>query len=164
MLNFSICSAYAAHPLVSEDNTTQGSGRNQIELNSDFASMSNVDTNTAAFTYTYGISDAVEKGTGTTPLDTDGDGTPDYRDMEPEKAKAEAPVEPEPKLAAEIVAREEIAPEAELAAVDAEVLVTVEQAEAIAEPEVDLAALRPPITIAVSKMSKFSNNLAGLEL
>jgi type IV secretion system protein VirD4 len=39
----------------------------------------------------------------------------------------------------------------------------VEQAEAIEEPEVDLAALRPPITIAVSKMSKFSKNLAGLE-
>ncbi len=55
-------------------------------------------------------------------------------------------------------------PEAELTAVNAEVFVTVEQAEAIAEPEVDLAALRPPITIAVSKMSKFSNNLAGLEL
>ena len=84
--------------------------------------------------------------------------------VRPEKAKAEALVKPEPKLAAEIVAREEIAPEAELAAVDAEVLVTVEQAEAIAEPEVDLAALRQPITIAVSKMSKFSNNLAGLEL
>jgi type IV secretion system protein VirD4 len=67
-------------------------------------------------------------------------------------------------LAAEIVAREEIAPEAELAAVNAEVLVTVKQADTIAEPEVDLAALRPPITIAVSKMSKFSNNLAGLEL
>jgi len=57
------------------------------------------------------------------------------------------------------VEREEIVPE-----VDTEVLVTVEQAEAIEEPEVDLAALRPPITIAVSKMSKFSNNLAGLEL
>jgi type IV secretion system protein VirD4 len=84
--------------------------------------------------------------------------------VRPEKAKAEAPVEPEPKLAAEIVAREDIVPEAELAAVDAEVLVTVEQAKAIAEPEVDLAALRPPVTIAVSRMSKFSNNLAGLEL
>jgi len=84
--------------------------------------------------------------------------------VRPEKVKAEAPTEPEPKLAAEIVAREEIAPEAELAAVDAEVLVTVEQAEAVAEPEVDLAALKPPITISVSRMSKFSNNLAGLEL
>jgi type IV secretion system protein VirD4 len=84
--------------------------------------------------------------------------------VRPEKAKAEAPVEPEPKLAAEIVAREEIAPEAELAAVDAEVLVTVEQAQAIAEPVVDLAALRPPTTIAVSKLSKFSGKLRGMEL
>jgi type IV secretion system protein VirD4 len=67
--------------------------------------------------------------------------------VRPEKAKAEAPVEPEPKLAAEIVAREEIAPEAEPAAVNADVLVTVEQAEAIAAPEVDLAALRPPLEI-----------------
>ena len=78
--------------------------------------------------------------------------------VRPEKVKAEATIETEPKLAAEIVAREEILPE-----VDTEVLVTVEQAEAIEEPEVDLAASRPPITIAVSKMSKFSNNLAGLE-
>jgi type IV secretion system protein VirD4 len=84
--------------------------------------------------------------------------------VQPEKAKAEALVEPEPKLAAEIVAREEIAPEAELASVDTKVLVKAEQAEAIAEPEIDLAALRPPITISVSRMSKFSNNLAGVEL
>ena len=62
------------------------------------------------------------------------------------------------------MAREEIAPEAELAAVNADVLVTVEQAEAIAEPEVDLTTLRPPITIAVSRMSKFSQKLTGLEL
>ncbi len=84
--------------------------------------------------------------------------------VRPEKMKAEAPVEPEPKLAAEIVARGEVAPEAELDAANADVLVTVEQAEAIAAPEVDLAALRPPITIAVSRISKFSHNLAGLEL
>lgn len=84
--------------------------------------------------------------------------------VRPEKAKSEAPVEPEPKLAAEIVAREDIAAEVELAAVDAKVLVTVTQPEAIAEPEVDLAALKPPITIAVSKMSKFSEKLTGLEL
>jgi type IV secretion system protein VirD4 len=84
--------------------------------------------------------------------------------VRPVKAKEEAPVEPEPKLAAEIVAREEIAPKVELAAVDPEVLVTADEAEAIAEPELDLAALRPPVTIAVSRMSKFSHNLAGLEL
>jgi type IV secretion system protein VirD4 len=84
--------------------------------------------------------------------------------VRPEKAKAEAPVEPEPKLAAEIVAREEIAPKAELAAVDPEVLVTADDAEIIAEPEVDLAALKPSTTIAVSKISKFSQKLTGLEL
>lgn len=84
--------------------------------------------------------------------------------VRPEKVKAEAPVEPEPKLAAEIVAREEIAPKVETAAIDAEAFVTVKQAEAIPEPEVDIAALRPPVTIAVSRISKFSHNLAGLEL
>ncbi len=84
--------------------------------------------------------------------------------VRPEKLKAGMPVAPEPKLAAEIVAREEIVPKVELAAVDAEVLVTVEQAEAIAEPEDDLTALKPPITIAVSKMSKFSQKLTGLDI
>jgi hypothetical protein len=59
-LFFIVFSANAAHPLISEDNGTQGIGGNQIEINSDFASKSNVDTNTAAFTYTYGISDAVD--------------------------------------------------------------------------------------------------------
>lgn len=84
--------------------------------------------------------------------------------VRPEKAKAEAPVEPEPKLAAEIVARDEIAPEVELAAVNADVITTMEQAEAIAEPEVDLAALKPATAIAVAKLSKFSQKLTGLEL
>jgi type IV secretion system protein VirD4 len=67
-------------------------------------------------------------------------------------------------LAAEIVAREEIAPEAELAAVNAEVLVTMTQPEAIAELELDLAGLKPPITISVSRMSKFAQKLTGFEL
>lgn len=49
-------------------------------------------------------------------------------------------------------------------AVNADVLVTVEQAEAIAEPEVDLTTLKPSTTIAVSKISKFSQKLTGLEL
>jgi type IV secretion system protein VirD4 len=40
----------------------------------------------------------------------------------------------------------------------------MEQAEAIADLEVDLAALKPPTTIAVSKISKFSQKLTGLEL
>jgi type IV secretion system protein VirD4 len=78
-----------------------------------------------------------------------------------EKVKAEAPTEPEPKLAAETVAREEIIPTVELAAVDAEVLVPLSRAEAIAEHEVDLASLRPPVTISVSRMSKFSQKLIG---
>jgi type IV secretion system protein VirD4 len=82
--------------------------------------------------------------------------------VRPEKAKAGMPVAPEPKLAAEIVAKEEIKPEVELAAVDTEMQVTVTQPEAIAEPEVDLAVLKPSITIAVSRMSKFSQKLTGL--
>jgi len=84
--------------------------------------------------------------------------------VRPEKAKADAPVEPEPKLAAEIVAREVIVPKVELAAVKADLTTTMEQAEAIADLEVDLAALKPPTTIAVSKISKFSQKLTGLEL
>ena len=78
--------------------------------------------------------------------------------VKPEKVKAEAPVKPEPKLAAEIVAREEIVPE-----VDTEVLVTVEQAEAIAEPEVDLKVLKPPTTISVARMNKFALKLQARE-
>ena len=62
------------------------------------------------------------------------------------------------------MAREEIAPEAELAAVKADATTTMEKAEAIADLEVDLSALKPPTTIAVSKMSKFSQKLTGLEL
>ena len=84
--------------------------------------------------------------------------------VRPEKVKAEAPAEPEPKLAAEIVAREETLQEAAKSAVDADVPAKVVTTEAATEPGVDLAALRPPITIAVSKMSKFSQSLSGMEL
>jgi type IV secretion system protein VirD4 len=42
--------------------------------------------------------------------------------------------------------------------------VTLAPPEAVTEPKVNLDDLRPPITIAVSKMSKFSRNLAGFEL
>ncbi|EEW25097.1 type IV secretory system conjugative DNA transfer family protein [Rhodobacter ferrooxidans] len=83
--------------------------------------------------------------------------------VRPEKVKAEAPVEAEPKLAAEIVARDEIGPEREATALNSDVLVPVSQPQATPEPEVDLADLKPPITIAVSKMSKFSQKLALLE-
>jgi type IV secretion system protein VirD4 len=84
--------------------------------------------------------------------------------VRPVKAKAEAPVEPEPKLAAEIVAREEIAPEAEPEGVDTEVLATMGPLEAVVEPEVGLDALKPPITLSISRMSKFSQKLTGHEL
>lgn len=77
-----------------------------------------------------------------------------------EKPKADAPMVPEPKLAAEIVARQDVAAKAVRAETDADV-----QAEgnAVAAPEVDLDALKPSITIAVAKMSKFSQKLTGME-
>jgi type IV secretion system protein VirD4 len=80
--------------------------------------------------------------------------------VRPEKAKADAPMVPEPKLAAEIVARQDVAAKAVRAETDADV-----QAEgnAVAAPEVDLDALKPSITIAVAKMSKFSQKLTGME-
>jgi len=53
-------SAYAAHPLVSEDTGTQGTGGNQIELNSDWSRGGGERTNTAAFTYTRGVAEAVD--------------------------------------------------------------------------------------------------------
>ena len=84
--------------------------------------------------------------------------------VRPEKVTAEAPADPEPKLAAEIVAREEILQEAKPVSIYNEVPVIVGPPEAVIEPELDLAALKPPITIAVSKMSKFSQKLSGLEL
>ena len=80
--------------------------------------------------------------------------------VRPEKAKTDALVEPEPKLAAEIVARQNVSAKAVRAVADAEV-----QAErkAVAAPEVDLDALKPSITIAVAKMSKFSQKLMGTD-
>jgi type IV secretion system protein VirD4 len=84
--------------------------------------------------------------------------------VRPEKAKAEAPIEREPKLAAEIVAREEIVPEVKLAAVDNEVPITVAPPEAKIELEVNLDDLKPPVTISVSKITKFSRKLTGMEL
>lgn len=53
-------SAYAAHPLVSEDTGTQGTRGNQIELNSDWSRGGGERTNTAAFTYTRGVAEAVD--------------------------------------------------------------------------------------------------------
>ena len=80
--------------------------------------------------------------------------------VRPEKAKADAPVEPEPKLAAEIVARQEVSSKAVQAETDAEARV---EGKTAAEPEVDLDVLKPSVTIAVAKMSKFSQKLTGME-
>ncbi len=52
--------AYAAHPLVSEDTGTQGTRGNQIEWNSDWSKAGGERTNTAAFTYTRGVTEAVD--------------------------------------------------------------------------------------------------------
>ena len=81
--------------------------------------------------------------------------------VRPEKVKREAPVEPQPKLAAEIVAREEIAPQAKAEAIDAKALMPPEEPEAAVEPEVHLEMLKPPTMIVVSRMSKFSQRLSG---
>jgi type IV secretion system protein VirD4 len=79
--------------------------------------------------------------------------------VRPETTKADAPVEPEPKLAAEIVARREVSAKAMRAEADAEVQ---HEGKAVAEPEVDLDALKPSVTNAVAKMSKFSQKLASM--
>jgi type IV secretion system protein VirD4 len=84
--------------------------------------------------------------------------------VRPEKARADAPVEPEPKLAAEFVAREEVSRGAGREDTKAEVPGAVEMPQAVAATEVDLAALKPSITIAVAMMSKFSGKLRGMEL
>ena len=81
--------------------------------------------------------------------------------VRPEKAKADAPVEPEPKLAAEIVARQDVSAKALRAETDAEVQ---PEGKAVASPKVDLDALKPSVTIAVAKMSKFSQKLTGMEV
>jgi type IV secretion system protein VirD4 len=77
----------------------------------------------------------------------------------PEKAKAGTPVAPEPKLAAEIAALEELKPKPETGMIDADVPSTPEQAEVAAEPEVHLDALKPPMTISIARMSKFTQKV-----
>ena len=59
-LYFMVFSVYAAHPLISEDNGTQGTSGNQVEVNSDFSTKSTINSRTAAFTYTYGVSDTLD--------------------------------------------------------------------------------------------------------
>lgn len=79
--------------------------------------------------------------------------------VRPEKAKADAPVEPEPKLAAETVARQDVSAKAVRTETYAEAQVVAQEPHAAAEIEVDLGALKPSVTIAVAKMSKFSQKL-----
>jgi type IV secretion system protein VirD4 len=83
--------------------------------------------------------------------------------VRPEKAKTEAPVEPEPKLAAEIVAREVILQDPEQTEVDSEVALTAGLPEAVAEPEIGLTVLKPPATISVARMNKFTLRLQAQE-
>lgn len=76
--------------------------------------------------------------------------------VRPEKTKADTPVQPEPKLATEIVARQGVSVKTARSETDAEVQA---DGKAVAAPEVDLAVLKPSVTIAVAKMSKFSQKL-----
>jgi hypothetical protein len=52
--------ADAAHPLVTDDSSTQGRGNSQIELNADWARFANETGRVAAFTYSYGATDALD--------------------------------------------------------------------------------------------------------
>jgi type IV secretion system protein VirD4 len=79
-----------------------------------------------------------------------------------EKVKAGTPVEPEPKLAAEIVAREEIKPKPEMAMLDDGVPSTPEQAEVAAAPEAHLDALKPTMTISIARMNRFTKKVCEL--
>jgi type IV secretion system protein VirD4 len=79
-----------------------------------------------------------------------------------EKVKAGTPVAPEPKLAAEIVAREIIEPKPGTAMIDDGVPSTPEQAEVAAEPEVPLDDLKPTMTISIARMTKFTQKVCEL--
>jgi type IV secretion system protein VirD4 len=80
--------------------------------------------------------------------------------VRPEKAKADALMVSEPKLAAEIVARPDISAKAVRPETRAEAQAG---GKAVAAPAVDLDALKPSVAIAVAKMSKFSQKLTGME-
>jgi type IV secretion system protein VirD4 len=83
--------------------------------------------------------------------------------VRPEKAKAEAPVVPEPKLAAEIVAREETVRQAESAAKDIQAAGLAEQAAQTVAPKVPLDFLKPSKTISVARMNKFTLKVQAQE-
>lgn len=52
--------ALAAHPLVTDDTSTQGHQNSQLELNSDWARSAGERAHAAAFTYSYGASDRLD--------------------------------------------------------------------------------------------------------
>jgi type IV secretion system protein VirD4 len=79
-----------------------------------------------------------------------------------EKAMAGMPVAPEPKLAAEIVARKEIKPEPETAMIDDGVPSTPEQAEVAADSAVLLDGLKPTKTISIARMNRFTQKVSEL--
>ena len=71
--------------------------------------------------------------------------------------------EPEPKLAAEIAAREETVRQAESAAVDIQASGLAEQAARTVAPQVHLDFLKPPKTISLARMNKFTLKLQEQE-
>ena len=81
--------------------------------------------------------------------------------VRPELPKGNASVEPEPKLAAALLAREMAPGKAVPSSTDAGIRVKV---QGDAKPEVNLEALKPSVTMAVAKMSRFSQKLAGMEV
>jgi type IV secretion system protein VirD4 len=79
--------------------------------------------------------------------------------VQPEKVKEEAPTELEPKLAAEIVAREEATRQIPTVAADAQAPQITKQSERSVEVQVNLEVLKPPAAISVARMNKFTLKL-----
>ncbi|MEM4987277.1 transporter [Collimonas sp. H4R21] len=52
---FLIQAAHAAHPLVTDDTSTQDSGNRQVELNTDWLRQDAIHSHVVNFTYTYGL-------------------------------------------------------------------------------------------------------------
>ncbi|MES2071338.1 MAG: transporter [Pseudomonadota bacterium] len=55
-----IKSAFAAHPLSSEDSAVQGAGKQQVEINTDQVRYQDKQQQIAALTYTYGLRDELD--------------------------------------------------------------------------------------------------------
>jgi type IV secretion system protein VirD4 len=79
-----------------------------------------------------------------------------------EKGNAEAPVKAEPKLAAEIVAREEMVTVVEAPIGNADTSVQPQRSEAIEGSDDHLNALKPKPMIAVSRMNRFTQKVSEL--